>query len=275
MDIIQKSRADSTDGARSIALYEENDKISISNQDRYYTQGIRFSYQNHPNYFYALTQEINTPANTTDETPESTDLPYSAALYGTYGYGKISKQNLYILEGALGVIGPSALGEFFQNKFHDLIGVSESMGWGTQKPDTPVLNVNVEFRRRLKNIIARSLLQVGTMRTQAIFGVHHRLNTDDVAWGRGTIRNSSAFNPVIDRGNTHSTFFFDAQVEIVKENYATGSVKQNSVISQVTTGTEIVRGKWDIAYHITARSKEFATQLSNHSFGNLTLKYNF
>ena len=63
------------------SLLQENDKFSFNNQDRYYTQGLRMAV-NHENGFYAaLTQEINTPADTLRANPPLDDQPYSAAVY--------------------------------------------------------------------------------------------------------------------------------------------------------------------------------------------------
>ena len=72
-----------------LSLVEENDKFAPTNKDRYYTQGLRLSFNSDENHYWALTQEINTPSDTNNSTPPDTDLPYSGALYLTYGYGSI------------------------------------------------------------------------------------------------------------------------------------------------------------------------------------------
>ncbi len=48
----------------------------------------------------------------------------------------------------LGVIGPAAGGEFVQNNFHTLIGVSPSYGWGNQLHNEPTVGLTFERRWR-------------------------------------------------------------------------------------------------------------------------------
>ncbi|NBV38378.1 MAG: lipid A deacylase LpxR family protein [Verrucomicrobia bacterium] len=276
-----------------ISLWEENDKFSFKNKDRYYTQGLRISYQEDPHTFWSLTQEINTPSDTSNPNPPATDLPYSAALYLTYGYGKILDRGgkndcLFIIEGDLGVIGPSALGETIQNRFHDLIGTSETAGWGTQVPDEIVLNVDIEFRRRflfdqsglgLRDLITRGALQLGTMRTEAILGTQFRWGVGfEQNWGQTFIRQGSAYNPQfsdLGSGKFSSWLFADAQVEVVMRNYATDgtnfresrSVTRNPVVGQLAIGATMCVHSFELSYYLAMRSKEFETQLDPHYFG--------
>jgi hypothetical protein len=276
-----------------ISLWEENDKFAFKNKDRYYTQGLRISYQEDAHTFWSLTQEINTPSDTSNPNPPATDLPYSAALYLTYGYGKIldrggKKDCLFIIEGDLGVIGPSALGETIQNRFHDLIGTPETAGWGTQVPDEMVLNVDIEFRRRflfdqsslgLRDLITRGALQLGTMRTEAIFGAQLRWGVGfEQNWGQTFIRQGSAYNPQFSdagSGKFSSWLFADAQVEVVMRNYATDgtnfresrSVTRNPVVGQLAIGATMCVHSVVLSYYLAMRSKEFETQLDPHYFG--------
>jgi hypothetical protein len=276
-----------------ISIWEENDKFAIKNKDRYYTQGLRISYQEDPHTFWSLTQEINTPSDTSNPNPPDTELPYSAALYLTYGYGKIldrggKKDCLFIIEGDLGVIGPSALGETIQNRFHDLIGTPTTDGWGTQVPNEIVLNVDIEFRRRflfdqsglgLRDLITRGALQLGTMRTEAIFGAQFRWGVGfEQNWGQTFIRHGSAYNPHFSDaglGKFSSWFFADAQVEVVMRNYATDgtnfresrSVTRNPVVGQLAIGATMCVHSVELSYYLAMRSKEFETQLDPHYFG--------
>lgn len=278
-----------------ISIWEENDKFAIKNKDRYYTQGLRISYQDDPHHFWALTQEINTPSDTSNPNPPDTDLPYSAALYLTYGYGQVldrggKKDCLFIVEGNLGVIGPSALGETIQNRFHDLVGTPTTAGWGTQVPDEIVLNVDVEFLRRflfdssgygMRDLIARGALQLGTMRTEAIFGAQFRWGVGlERNWGHTFIRHGSAYNPNFSYDSKgfdsfSSWFFADAQVEVVMRNYATDgtnfresrSVTRNPVVAQLAIGATMCVKCVELTYYLAMRSKEFETQIDPHYYG--------
>ena len=51
-----------------VSLTEENDKFAPQNKDRYYTQGLKIAINRGDHTFFSLTQEINTPADTTNPT---------------------------------------------------------------------------------------------------------------------------------------------------------------------------------------------------------------
>ena len=196
------SAADTSDAPWVVAITEENDKFTPTNKDRYYTQGLKIAVNRGDNIFFSVTQEINTPSDTVNPpsvTPPYTDLPYSGALYLGWGYGRVlerggRRDSMFSVEAKLGVIGPSAGGATVQNKFHELINTPASVGWGTQMPDEILFNLDGEFRRRFdldgpgqdnRDLIARAVLQLGTMRTEAIFGAQFR-------WGSELLRPGGA-----------------------------------------------------------------------------------
>lgn len=281
-----------------IALTEENDKFSIKNKDRYYTQGLKVAINTDTHTFFSITQEINTPEDTTNPNPSLDDLPYSGALYFGYGYGRILDRGgrrdcLFSVEVKLGVIGPAAGGETIQNKFHDLIGQPESAGWGTQLPNEPALNLDGEFRRRFildetgagqSDLIARGVIELGTLRTGVVVGAQYRYGTElSQSWGHSFIRHSNGYDPI----NTLSLqpeserfsywAFIDAQIEVVLRNYAVDGtnfkesrgVVRAPVILQCAFGASLSRGAWTATYFMAARSKDFETQNGMHFFGGL------
>jgi hypothetical protein len=254
--------------------------------------------------FFSLTQEINTPADTSNPNPPATDLPYSAALYAGWGYGKIldrggRKDCIFSVEAKLGIIGPSAGGETIQNKFHDLIGQPQSSGWGTQIPDEVLLNVDAEFRRRFdldstghgyRDLIARGAVELGTMRTEALFGAQLRWGVNlDKSWGHTFIRHSNGYDPVAtmktdgSRANFSYWAFADTQVEVVVRNYATDGtnfresrgVTRSPVVLQCAVGMTFQVYACSATYFIAVRTKEFETQDGAHLFGGLKGQFLF
>lgn len=289
-----------------VAVTEENDKFSPANKDRYYTQGLKVSVNRGDGVFFSVTQEINTPADTLNPpsvTPPYTDLPYSGALYLGWGYGRVldrggKRDSLFSLEAKLGVIGPSAGGETVQNKFHDLIGTAQAVGWGTQLPDELLLNFDGEFRRRFdldgperdsRDLIARAVLQLGTMRTEAIFGAQFRWGSDlGRSWGHSYIRHSNGYDPSTDlRGPGKEGLawwgFADTQVEVVVRNYATDgtnfrdsrAVTRSPIILQGALGATLQFSACSLTYFCAARTKEFETQDGFHLFGGLKGQFLF
>jgi len=282
------------------SLLEENDKFSFNNQDRYYTQGLRMVV-NHENGFYAaLTQEINTPADTVSANPPLDDQPYSAALYFSYGHGRVLERGgrrdvLFVWELQLGVVGPAAGGPTIQNSVHRLIGVPASSGWETQQPNEIVANLNLDFRKRfelpggrpgLRDLIVRTGAELGTIRTAFIVGGQVRWGRGLArSWGNTTIRQSPAFDPV-DRLRGELTdppvaawFFADAQVEVVVSNYATDGgnfrtsrgVPREPVVGQLSLGYSFQFHRFATTLYTSVRSHEFEAQQSLHGVGGIKI----
>jgi hypothetical protein len=286
------------------SLLEENDKFSFNNHDRYYTQGLRMVVNNDNGAYAALTQEINTPADTTTANPAATDLPYSAALYFSYGHGRVLDRGgrrdcLVVWEAQLGVVGPAAGGPTIQNSIHRLIGVPTTQGWQTQLPNELVGNVDLEFRKRfvadgsgrgLRDVIVRVAGELGTIRTEFLLGGQLRWGKGlERSWGNTTIRQSVAYDPVarLDTSLAHPAyaawFFVDGQVEVVVRNYSTdGSnfrssrgVPREPVVGQVAIGYSYQFHRFATTLYTSLRTHEFAAQRSMHGVGGIKLDFLF
>jgi len=298
--------AESASAPWVVAVTEENDKFTPTNKDRYYTQGLKVAVNRADGVFLSVTQEINTPADTSNPpsvSPPYTDLPYSAALYVGCGYGQIlerggRRDSMFSVEAKLGVIGPSAGGETVQNKFHQLIGTAQAVGWGTQLPDEMLFNLDGEFRRRFdldgpdqdtRDLIARAVLQLGTMRTSAIFGAQFRWGSDlGRSWGHNYIRHSNGYDPSSDLrapGKEGFAFwgFADTQVEVVVRNYATDgtnfrdsrAVVRSPIVLQAALGFTAQVASCSLTYFCAARTREFETQDGFHFIGGLKGQFLF
>jgi lipid A 3-O-deacylase len=282
------------------SLFWENDRLSMDNRDRYYTQGLRLAVNNANGAYAALTQEINTPADTTTANPAASDLPYSAALYFSYGQGRVLERGgrrdcLLVWEAQLGVIGPAAGGPTIQNSIHRLIGVPVVQGWQTQLPNELVANVDIEFRKRfladgsgrgLRDVLARAAAEFGTLRTEFLLGAQVRWGRGlDLSWGATTIRQSVAYDPVarFDASSGRSAyaawFYLDAQVEVVVRNYSTdganfrGSrgVPREPVVGQLAIGYSYQVSRFAATVYTSLRTDEFAAQKSLHGVGGIKL----
>jgi hypothetical protein len=287
-----------------VSVTEENDKFAPKNKDRYYTQGLKVAVNRGDHTFFSVTQEINTPADTSTADPSLDDMPYSGALYFGWGYGGILERGgrrdcLFSLEAKLGVIGPSAGGETIQNKFHDLIGTPAAAGWGTQIPDELLINVDAEFRRRFdldasgrgyRDLIARGVLELGTMRTEVLVGAQLRWGLNlDRSWGHSYIRHSNGYDPIdtLRSKEARPDFaywaFVDTQLEVVVRNYATDGtnfresrgVTRSPIVLQCSVGTTFQVRSCSATYFIAIRTKEFETQADAHLFGGLKGQFLF
>ena len=287
-----------------VSLTEENDKFAPKNKDRYYTQGLKIAINRGDHTFFSLTQEINTPSDTSNPNPSLDDMPYSGALYVGWGYGAILERGgrrdcMFSVEAKLGVIGPSAGGSTIQNKFHDLIGTPQSAGWGTQLPDELLFNLDGEFRRRFdldptghgyRDLIARGVVELGTVRTEVVLGAQLRWGVNlDKSWGHSYIRHSNGYDPIDalktpeSRPNFSYWAFVDSQLEVVVRNYATDGtnfresrgVTRSPIVLQCAIGTTFQVYACSATYFIAARTKEFETQDGVHFFGGLKGQFLF
>ena len=287
-----------------VSIYEENDKFVPRNKDRYYTQGLRFSFSSDEHHYWALSQEINTPSDTTTPDPLETDMPYSGALFLTYGYGTVLERGgrndcLISAEVQFGVIGPASGAAYAQTKFHELAGITRPAGWETQLPNEPALNINLEFKRRfrldarpqpVRDLILRTQLQLGTLRTHFLVAGQLRWGWNiDRSWGHSFLRHGNAYQPLqaynlaSDGPAVSSWFFLDAQTEVVLRNYATDGanfvnsrgVARRPLVLQISLGTTYHFYHLSGTYFLAARTKEFETQKSIHYFGGLKADIKF
>ncbi len=267
-------------------IEEENDKFGTDNLDRYYTQGLRFTMQSGDHAYLALSQEINTPADTSNPNPPATDMAYSGALYVAYGYGHVFSRGgrndlLASVELKVGVIGPAAGAETIQNKFHDLIGQPAAAGWGTQTPNEPTFNLDGELRRRFGSdsldFTLRTVAQLGTMRTGFIAGGQLRYGRGlSSSWGAGTIRSNNAYlGPAVAKDGFRWHVYADLQAEAVISNYATDGghfkespgVERRGAVGQVAVGAAMSYGDFSLSVFNAVRTYEFETQDEAHHFG--------
>lgn len=275
------------EGAPSrLTFEEENDKFGADNLDRYYTQGLRLTLQTGDHAYLSLGQEINTPSDTSNPNPPDTDMAYSGALYLAYGYGHVFSRGgrddlLLSAELKAGLIGPAAGGETIQNKFHELIGQPVAAGWGTQTPNEPVINLDVELRRRFGDdrldFIARSVAQLGTLRTGFIVGGQLRYGRGlGSSWGAGTIRSNNAYlGPLSAPAGLRWNVYADLQAEAVVLNYATDGghfkespgVVRRPVVGQASVGASLEYGDLSFSVFSALRTYEFETQTEAHHFG--------
>lgn len=278
-----------------VSLIEENDKFSPRNLDRYYTQGLKLIMASGDHAYASLTQEINTPADTLSSNPSLDDLPYSGALYFGYGYGTVLDRGgrrdcLVSLELQFGMIGPAAGGTGTQNNFHHLVGLKPAAGWRTQIPNEPVVNLNGEFRRRFnldavdrgyRDLIVRSLIDLGTIRTEFITGLQLRLGLNlDRSWGHSYIRHSNGYDPIFvaDANDLSPDFsawgFADTQLEVVVHNYsidgtslsASRGVTRRPVVLQFALGAAFQLKAVSASFFTAVRSTEFDTQDGMHFY---------
>lgn len=170
--------AAAADDSSRITLLEENDSVILGDSDKFYTQGLEFTYlgpdvavdsawigpfdalafgpfdaegagEVSRRYEILFGQSVFTPQDTAREDPDPSDRPYVGWLYG--GVGLIQdtdRRRLDHLELLAGVVGADAHGEEAQNDWHQFIGVDKSRGWDEQLRNEPGIMLSYERKWR-------------------------------------------------------------------------------------------------------------------------------
>ncbi len=292
---------------RAVVISFENDKF-FAGSDRHYTQGARvsFLYDGGPasrltrgvNDLLAATglnldnaklaisigQDMFTPTDTTTATLVTNDRPYAAWLYAALGFHAVHGDNSFIAEVSLGVVGPSALGEEFQNGWHDVINVAHSNGWGNQLHDEPGLNLALEWRRRLWrhewfDVTPRAAVVLGNVHTHLSLGSGVRLGwrlPDD--FGHDLIRSGSG-NVAPGAHGFGAYAFAMADVRAVARNIfldgntwrSSHSVEKRPVVADLAAGFALNWTRFRLIYSQNYRTKEFYGQPRRDVFGSVSL----
>lgn len=159
------SAQDSAQDGGTFSFLYEND--SFGPTDRNYTNGLRASWVTPARApsgvagalagllgadagaevrdAYAVGHSIFTPRESQVAEPLPDQHPYAGHLYGEYGAIVQRGGRLDRVTVQLGLVGPSAGGEFVQNEWHDLIGVPESRGWDNQIGDEATVSLAYDY----------------------------------------------------------------------------------------------------------------------------------
>ncbi len=154
---------------QSFELLFDNDLFN--NTDRYYTNGVRLTYNSPALAFWrinsiflflpkqsieynsiSLQHEMFTPYTTKKPPTLINDRPYASALFITFTRRTNNPVKGISLKSSLdiGVIGEIALGSLLQKGVHASVPSNDlPIGWETQIPNDILLNYNLQFRNRI------------------------------------------------------------------------------------------------------------------------------
>lgn len=303
----------------------ENDKIA--NTDRHYTNGARLSWvsdrrDDGPEWTrdlletlypfvslkgaragLAMGHNIYTPTDTDATTLQLADRPYAGwayieaslhaeALDRTYfGYSVDTLDSVAV---NLGWVGPQAYGREVQNNFHDLIGVSKSLGWKHQLKNEPTMALMVERKWRPKPV-SLSVLEVGavpfvggslgnsfTLATAGLtLRIGQNINSD---YGPPLVRPTFSGMASLEKTDVLSWYLF-AGVEgraVLRNIFLDGntftdshSVDRNTFVGDLQFGAAVTLYGVRTALTIVNRSKEFDAQNKPDRYGVASVSVHF
>ena len=227
---------------------------------------------------YRLTvgQHIYTPEDLSRTDLIENDNPYAGWLFADFA--KVLTHPDYYSETGitLGIIGPSAQGEFIQDKFHELIDSDDPLGWNNQLRDEPGLVFRHERTWRD--------WKVGdTVEIDWLSGWDVRLGNVHTDAGVHTGFRVGHDLPDLDKNrNKWSIYgFSDAEVRGVARNiFYDGNTWKDShrvdtkpVVGQLDSGIAFEYGVWKVMFHIIVRTKDYQEQEKDlHSYGLFEVK---
>ncbi|PHK96621.1 hypothetical protein CR162_01485 [Pseudoroseomonas rhizosphaerae] len=300
-------------GTLSFSL--ENDMFGGS--DRYYTNGFQLAWRSPSadlpaplgwlndrldwlmgpgalRWGLAFGQSLYTPRNTDTVLPDPRDRPYAGYLYGAASLSRVSGRTANLFELQLGVVGPSALGEFVQNNYHDIINIDQTNGWKSQLKDEPAITALYERKWRLPlgqlngfglEAIPSATVSLGNVQTYAAVGGLLRLGEGlEADLGPPRIRpalaGSTAFQPRQDFG-----WYVFAGLDgraIARDIFLDGntwrdsrSVDKRILVGDAQAGVAVLWRGMRFAYTQVWRSEEFYGQEGVQSFGSLSVSFRF
>lgn len=312
-----ESAAPRPDERGTYTLVWENDVFLGT--DRNYTNGFRASYlsdtfvRNGPEGYIAknifgidqtaavrrgiaIGHSIFTPQDIGETGPLPDQHPYAGWLYGEYSAVIDRKDEVDQISLQIGIVGPSAKGEFIQNNVHDEIGSPEARGWDNQIRDE--IGVVLAYDKRLRSIarlgdddLGLDLTPnfgatVGNVHTNARAGLTLRVGQDlRNDFGPPRVRPSQGgagyFNPIDD-----FSWYVFAGVEgrVVGHNIfldgslfdkSSPSVDSNRFVADFQGGAVIQYGSTQLALTYVERTDEFKTQDERQRFGALSLSFKY
>lgn len=295
----------------------END--SFANTDRNYTNGVRVSWLSGTQATdgitefvarrlvgadegavrrrgFAVGQSIFTPSDIEATEPVPDQHPYGGWLYAEVS-GVIEQRNIvdtFAIQ--VGVIGPSAGGEWAQNEFHDLIGIDGANGWDNQLEDE--LGLVISYDKKLRRIgrigasdFAADLTpsigaSVGNVYTQARAGLTLRAGQNLANdYGPPRVRPSLGGAGYFTPTDGFSWYVFvGAEGRAIAHNiFIDGSLINDDIadldreplVGDYQAGLVVQFRDVQLALTLVERSKEFSEQEENQRFGAFSLSRKF
>lgn len=310
--------ADAAEDRPVVSFQSENDAYG-DGEDRWFTNGFRlaFSYPagKEPetfswvgkllpgkpaaaatDIFFAIGQNMFTPADITVEEPIVDDRPYAGWLYLEAGVSGGTRTMQETLTLSLGVTGDPALAERSQNFVHSLTGSPDPRGWRNQLEAEPTFQLYYErawflnladlgheigidlsphFGSDLGTVFVEGnaglVMRIGSFLPPAL---PPRINPSATGAGKALRprRNGIgwyAFAGIEGRAVAHNLFLDGGTF---RDGH---SVAKKALVSEWSVGAALSFGNVALSYTFVHRSREFELQPTGQGFGSLNVSVAF
>jgi lipid A 3-O-deacylase len=300
------------------SLTSENDMFG-SGSDRNYSNGVRLDHVSaadhvHPGLKwvaarlpwlevertdlrqgFGLTHAIFTPEDITRADPDPLDRPYAGWLAMSATVVATDDTTIDTLQVNLGVVGPSAGGEFVQNNWHKMLGIPGAQGWSHQLKDEPGIEIIAQRMKRLgKTELPLGLeadfgshlgVALGNVRTYANTGMTARIGWDlDSGFGPPRIRPALAgagdFTPGTDEAPWGGYVFVGVDGRaIARDMFLDGNLWRDSArvddrrdfVGDLQAGVAVHYRDVQVAFTWVSRTEQFAYQRGPQQFGAVSI----
>ncbi|MGB3627177.1 MAG: lipid A deacylase LpxR family protein [Henriciella sp.] len=301
----------------TVTFVWEND--SFANTDRNYTNGVRLSWLSGTRPTdgvsefiaetvlgakenavrrrgFAVGHSIFTPSDI-----ESTRLlpkqhPYAGWLYGEFSGVVEQADAVDTFSIQLGIVGPSAGGEWVQNEFHSIIGIDGANGWDNQLEDE--LGVVISYDKKLRRIaqfgssgfgadVTPSIgASIGNINTHVRAGLTLRVGQNlENDYGPPRIRPSLGGAGFFTPADNFSWYvFLGAEGRAVAHNiFNDGSLLRDDIVdldrnlwvADYQGGLVVQLYHVQMALTLVERSREFSGQEEEQRFGAFSISRKF
>ena len=246
---------------------------------------------------WTIAQEMHTPDDITIPNPPEDDQPYAGILYVDSVLYARSKRWTHAWELKLGVVGPASLAEDVQKEFHELIGADEPMGWDTQLPNEPVINLGLTTAHLLAEgdaggsarwrVVPVGNVGIGTYFTGVGLGIYGEVGWNLVdALGGTALREGLTAASTVGVGPVKgwSVSFFGGLGGHAVAHYLpldgtvfkdSRSVDTKPLVGNATLGLSVRHGRFVLSLATTYSTKAFETQEESAEFGTLSVSWFF
>lgn len=246
---------------------------------------------------FALSHVIFTPEDIHTPAADSLDRPYAAwlAVSGTVTASDEDTQDT--LQVNLGIVGPSAGGEFIQNNWHKVIGLDQALGWESQLRDEPGIEIigqrlqtwpGPELPMGLETDFGAHITgALGNVRTYAGGGMTARIGWDlDSSFGPPRIRpalsGAGEFIPGTVEDPLGGYIFVGGDVRAVaRDMFLDGNLwrdgprvdDRRTVVADLQIGAAVHYQNVQVAFTIVNRTEQFKRQKGPQRFGAISLSF--
>ena len=240
----------------------------------------------------ALSHAIFTPEDITRTRPDPGDRPYAGWLYVS-GTAVASDEHIQdILQVNIGIVGPSAGGEFVQSNWHDLIQEEQPKGWDCQLKDEPGIEIIAQRMALFDGPDLPLSLEtdfglhgggaVGNVRTYAATGLVGRIGWDlESDFGPPRIRPALSGAGTFAPRQPFGAYLF-AGLEgrfVLRDMFLDGNAfrdsprvsDRNKLVGDLQAGAAVHISNVQLAFTYVHRTEEFQRQAGPQRFGAVSV----